>query len=78
VSDVRCPNCGAKRADGAEFQVITPYRAEGCFDLVGVDPDGVLLAGVGDSGSNPDFGRPLLDCVSCGHQWVTSRDWRSA
>lgn len=77
MADVRCSKCGSTKSQGGEFDVVTPYRDAGSFELVGIGADGVLLCGIGDPGSNPVFDLPQLLCASCGHQWTTRREWRS-
>jgi len=72
---VRCPSCKASHADGAEFTVNIPYRAASSNVLVGIDEQGQMVLGVGDSGYPSEFGTPELECGSCGYQWRTRRDW---
>lgn len=75
-NSVRCPSCGARHSDGAEFEVAIPYRSASGNELAGVDEDGTLVLGAGEQGYPHVCGTPELRCVGCGHQWRTRRGWR--
>lgn len=75
TKDVRCPACKVRLSEGANFEVVIPYKGASSNFLAGVDDEGRLQLGTGDQGYPTWFGRPELSCYACGHTWTTSRRW---
>lgn len=71
---IQCPKCSSRSDEGAEFEVVQPYKAASTGEFAGFDEYGRMLIGMGDPGNPTHFGQPELVCDSCGHQWATSRE----
>lgn len=68
-----CPECAAALADGDEF-CIAEVRCDASRSglVTGFSPDGALTAQALDTEVEPSDNYELT-CMSCGHQWPTSR-----
>lgn len=73
MSAITCRECGASTADEDEFEVIELIKSTYTSSIVGLTEDGGIVRGIGAQGPIESTYQNEIACMSCGHQWKTSR-----
>ena len=74
MAAIVCRSCGASSSKGDEF-VVKEAIIVIDYHRVVPTPTGIASVEIETAGEHPSpHGKPTLMCVSCEHEWTTTRD----